>query len=61
MSYMTKKIYSHKLRQNGVKMHYEEFPEQTHGFINLTPISRKAKRHTIEISKNFRKFWDKNS
>ncbi|MFX5735545.1 alpha/beta hydrolase, partial [Acinetobacter baumannii] len=55
------KIYSHKLRQNGVKMYYEEFSEQTHGFINLTPISRKAKRHTIEISKNFRKFWDKNS
>ncbi|EOV3710586.1 esterase, partial [Acinetobacter baumannii] len=38
-----------------------EFPDQTHGFINLTPISRKAKRYMIEISKNFRKFWDKNS
>lgn len=55
------KIYSYKLRQNGVKMHYEEYSDQTHGFINLTPISKKAKRYTIEISKNFRKFWDKNS
>ncbi|SUV62874.1 carboxylesterase [Acinetobacter calcoaceticus] len=55
------KIYSYKLRQNGVKMHYEEYSDQTHGFINLTPISKKAKRNTIEFSKNFRKFWDKNS
>lgn len=54
-------IYSHKLRQNGVKIHYCEYLDQTHGFINLTPISSKAKRNTIEIAKNFRKFWDKHS
>lgn len=53
-------IYSHKLRQNGVKVHYQEYADQTHGFINLTPVSFRAKKYLIEISKNFRKFWDKN-
>ena len=53
------KIYAHKLRQNGVKIHYLEYEDQTHGFINLTPISRKAKKNLIEMSKEFRKFWDK--
>lgn len=53
------KIYSHKLRQSGVKVEYVDYPDQTHGFINLTPVSSKAKRNTIEIAKNFRKFWDK--
>jgi len=54
-------IYSHKLRQNGVKVQYVDYPDQTHGFINLTPVSSKAKRNTIEVAKNFRKFWDKHS
>ena len=54
-------IYAHKLRQNGVAVHYDEYTDQAHGFINLTPISRRAKKYVIEISKNFRKFWDKNS
>ena len=54
-------IYSHKLRQNGVKVQYINYADQTHGFINLTPISSKAKRNTIEIAKDFRKFWDKHS
>ena len=53
------KIYAHKLRQNGVKVHYHDYEDQTHGFINLTPISRKAKKNLIEMSKDFRKFWDK--
>ena len=53
------KIYAHKLRQNGVKVHYHDYEDQTHGFINLTPISRKAKKNLIEMSKEFRKFWDK--
>ena len=52
-------IYSHKLRQQGVKVHYQEYPDQTHGFINLTPVSYKAKKYWIEVAKNFRKFWDK--
>ncbi|MBP6353800.1 MAG: alpha/beta hydrolase [Acinetobacter sp.] len=51
-------IYSHKLRQNGVKVQYVNYVDQTHGFINITPISSKAKRHTIEMAKNFKKFWD---
>lgn len=55
------KIYAHKLRQNGVKVHYHDFEDQTHGFINLTPVSKKAKKYVIEMSKEFRKFWDKNS
>jgi acetyl esterase len=54
-------IYSHKLRQNGVKVQYVDYPDQSHGFINITPVSSKAKRNTIEIAKNFRKFWDKHS
>ncbi|WP_374667934.1 alpha/beta hydrolase [Acinetobacter sp.] len=52
-------IYSHKLRQQGVTVHYQEYSDQTHGFINLTPVSVQAKKYVIEISKNFRKFWDK--
>lgn len=52
-------IYSHKLRQHGVSLHYQEYLDQTHGFINLTPVSQRAKKHSIEIYKNFRKFWDK--
>lgn len=54
-------IYSHKLRQSGVKVQYVNYPDQTHGFINLTPVFNKAKRNTIEIAKNFRKFWDKHN
>lgn len=53
------KIYAYKLRQNGVKVHYQDYEDQTHGFINLTPVSRKAKKYVIEMSKDFRKFWDK--
>ena len=54
-------IYSHKLRQNGVKVQYDEYLDQTHGFINLTPVSRKAKANLIQMSKSFRKFWDKHT
>ena len=53
------KIYANKLRQNGTKIFYHDYEEQTHGFINLTPVSHKAKKHVIEMSKSFRKFWDK--
>lgn len=53
------KIYAYKLRQEGVKVHYQDYEDQTHGFINLTPISRKAKKNVIEMTKEFRKFWDK--
>ena len=52
------KIYAYKLRQNGVKVHYHDYEDQTHGFINLSPISKKAKKHLIEMSKDFRQFWD---
>ena len=53
------KIYANKLRQAGIKTAYQEYEDQTHGFINLTPISKKAKKNVIEMSKAFRKFWDK--
>lgn len=53
-------IYSHKLTQSGVKVLFENFADQTHGFINLTPISHHAKKHYVQMCKNFRKFWDKN-
>lgn len=55
------KIYAYKLRQNSVKVHYHDYEDQTHGFINLTPVSKKAKKYVIEMSNEFRKFWDKNS
>ena len=54
-------IYAHKLQKNGVKVYYQEYVDQAHGFINMTPISARAKKHVIEMSKHFRKFWDKNS
>ena len=53
------KIYAHKLRQNGIKVCYTDYEEQTHGFVNLTPVSKSAKKHLIEMSKSFRRFWDK--
>ena len=53
------KIYANKLRQHGVKVYYQDYEDQTHGFINLTLVSGKAKKNVIEMSKSFRKFWDK--
>lgn len=53
------KIYAHKLRQHGTKVVYHDYEDQTHGFINLTLISNKAKKNLIEMSREFRKFWDK--
>lgn len=53
------KIYAHKLRQYGTKVFYHDYEDQTHGFINLTLISSKAKKNLIEMSREFRKFWDK--
>lgn len=53
------KIYAHKLRQNGTKVIYQDYEDQTHGFINLTLVSKKAKKNLIAMSKDFRKFWDK--
>lgn len=49
-------IYAHKLRQQGVKVQYKEYTDQTHGFINLTPVSRRAKNSRsswARISENF--------
>lgn len=54
-------IYAHKLRHRGVKVHYQEYSDQAHGFANLTPVSYRAKKYFIEISKNYRKFWDKHA
>lgn len=53
------KIYAHKLRQNGTKVQYYDFEDQTHGFVNFTLISSRAKKILIEMSREFRKFWDK--
>lgn len=52
-------VYVHKLRQYGVVVHHQNYLDQTHGFINLAPVSRHAKKYLIEIAKNFRKFWNK--
>lgn len=55
------KIYATLMKQQGTKVKYLDFPDQTHGFINLTLLSRKSKKYLIQISKDFRKFWDKMS
>ena len=52
-------IYAHKLRQHAVTVKYVEYLDQTHGFINMTFVSRRAKKISIEMCKNFRKFWDR--
>lgn len=54
-------IYAIKLKQQGNKVHYQNYLDQPHGFVNFTIISRRAKKITIEMAKNFRKFWDKNA
>ncbi|MGQ9375327.1 alpha/beta hydrolase [Acinetobacter tandoii] len=54
-------IYAHKLRHHGVSVVYHDYPSMTHGFINMVGLSRIAKKNYIEMSKKFRKFWDKHS
>lgn len=54
-------IYAIKLKQHGNKVIYQNCLDQPHGFVNLTTISSRAKRHTITMAKNFRTFWDKHS
>ena len=54
-------IYAEKLKQEGNKVSYLEYKDQTHGFINFTTISKTSKRITIEVARNFRKFWDKHA
>ena len=54
-------IYAIKLKQQGNKVYYQNYLDQPHGFVNFTIISRRAKKITIEMAKNFRKFWDKNA
>jgi len=51
-------IYAHRLQYSGVKIFYKNYIDQTHGFINLTPISNRSKKYSIEIFKEFRQFWD---
>jgi acetyl esterase len=52
-------IYAERLKQQGVKVKYINYEDQTHGFISFTPISKNAKKHTITMFKEFRKFWNK--
>lgn len=52
-------IYTAKLKQAGVKVASLEAHDQTHGFINFTPIHKAAKLHWIHAAKEFRKFWNK--
>ena len=54
-------IYAIKLKQQSNKVYYQNYLDQPHGFVNFTIISRRAKKITIEMAKNFRKFWDKNA
>lgn len=52
-------IYAHKLKQHGVKVEYREYADQAHGFINFSAVSKTSKKYLIEMSKDFRRFWDK--
>lgn len=52
-------IYAYKLKQHGVKVEYREYEDQTHGFINMSTVSKTSKKYLIEMSKDFRRFWDK--
>lgn len=54
-------IYAHKLRHQGVNVAHYDYPDMTHGFINLAGLSSTAKKNYIEMSRKFRKFWDKHS
>ena len=54
-------IYAHKLRHQGVNVAHHDYPNMTHGFINLAGLSSTAKKNYIEMSRKFRKFWDKHS
>lgn len=52
------KSYAGKLQEQKVVVEYHDYIDQTHGFINLTFISLRAKKITIEIAEQFRIFWD---
>lgn len=52
-------FYAEKLAAHGCKVQYQMYLEQTHGFLHLTPISQQATKRTIEIAKQFKKFWFK--
>lgn len=51
-------IYAKKLKDAGIVVQYTEINDQSHGFINFTPIHQAAKKHWIKAAKNFRTFWD---
>ena len=53
--------YVDALSQCGVPVKYVEYSDQTHGFVNFTFISQRAKQITIETAQSFRAFWDKHS
>jgi acetyl esterase len=50
-------FYAEKLGAHGCRVHYQTYIEQTHGFIHLTPISKQAKKYSLQIAKQFKKFW----
>ena len=54
-------FYAEKLAAHGCRIKYLSYSEQAHGFIHLTSISRQAKKRTLDIAKQFRKFWLKNA
>lgn len=51
-------IYANKLKDAGIAVYYTEATDQTHAFINFTPIHQAAKQHWIKAAQDFRKFWD---
>lgn len=51
-------VYIHRLQKEGIEVAHVDYEDQTHGFINLTFISARAKNITTEMAKKFRQFWD---
>jgi acetyl esterase len=50
-------FYAEKLAAHGCKVQYQNYLEQAHGFLHLTPISRQARKRSLDIAKQFKKFW----
>lgn len=51
-------IYANRLKDVGIPVQYAEAKDQTHGFINFTPVHKAARQHWIKAAKDFRSFWD---
>ena len=49
--------YVEKLQAHKVQVQYLNYPAQTHGFVQLTSVIRSAKQSLVELSEQFKLFW----